>query len=60
MAINFNKHEWITGQTITAQLLNRLENAIYELCQQDMTEATEAQADALCDSLFEDFLDDEV
>ena len=56
--MNFTKHTWTTGETVTAALLNRIENAVYELSQVDNTEATSQQAINLCDSLFEHFLED--
>ena len=52
--MSFIKHVWVTGETITAALLNRIENAIDELSQGD-TDATSAD----CDALFDDFLQDE-
>lgn len=52
--MSFIKHTWVTGETITATLLNRLEDAIDELSQGD-SEATSAD----CDALFDDFLEDE-
>ncbi len=52
--MNFVKHIWVTGETITAVLLNRIEDAIDTLSQSD-EDATSAD----CDALFEGFLEDE-
>lgn len=52
--MSFIKHNWVTGETITAVLLNRIENAIEDLSQSD-SDATSAD----CDALFDDFLQDE-
>ena len=52
--MNFIKHNWVTGETITATLLNRIEDAIEDLSQSD-SDATSAD----CDALFEGFLEDE-
>lgn len=52
--MSFIKHTWVTGETITAVLLNRIEDAIEELSQSD-TDATSAD----CDALFDGFLEDE-
>ena len=52
--MNFIKHNWVTGETITAVLLNRIEDAIESLSQSD-SDATSAD----CDALFDGFLEDE-
>lgn len=52
--MSFIKHTWVTGETITAVLLNRIEDAIEELSQSD-TDATSAD----CDALFDGFLEGE-
>lgn len=53
--INFIKHVWVTGEVVTAELLNRIEDAIFELSQGD-SDATDTD----CDELFDGFLEDEV
>ena len=50
--MSFIKHTWVTGELVTAALLNRMEEGIDEISQSD-TDATFAQ----CDALFDDFLD---
>lgn len=52
--MSFIKHTWVTGETITATLLNRIEDAIDTLSRGD-ADATDAD----CDALFDDFLNDE-
>ena len=52
--MNFIKHLWVTGELVTAALLNRIEDAIDELSQGD-TDATDAD----CDELFDGFLEDD-
>lgn len=52
--MSYIKHVWVTGETITATLLNHIEDAIYTLSQSD-SDATNAD----CDALFDDFLVDE-
>lgn len=52
--MSFVKHTWVNGEVLTAQLMNRIENAIEELSQDD-SEATDAD----CDALFDGFLEDE-
>lgn len=52
--MNFIKHIWVTGELVTAVLLNRIEDALDELSQGD-TEATDAD----CDELFDNFLVDD-
>ena len=52
--MSFVKHNWVTGETITASLLNRIEDAIDELSRGD-TDATDSD----CDALFDNFLKDE-
>lgn len=52
--MNFIKHIWVTGEEITAVLLNRIEDAIDILSQND-SDATSAD----CDALFDNFLEDE-
>ena len=48
----FIKHNWVTGELVTAALLNRMEEGISEISQGDI-DATQAE----CDALFENFLD---
>ncbi len=52
--MNFIKHVWVNGEVLTANLMNRIENAIAELAQGD-SDATDAD----CDALFDGFLEDE-
>lgn len=52
--MSFIRHQWVTGETITAVLLNRIEDAIESLSRSD-SDATSAD----CDALFDDFLQDE-
>ena len=52
--MNFIKHNWVTGETITATLLNRIEDAVDYLFKSDY-DATISD----CDALFEGFLEDE-
>ena len=49
--MSFIKHTWVTGETITASLLNRIETAVDELFQNTVEEATDAD----CDELIADF-----
>lgn len=51
--MNYTKHTWVTGEKITAPLLNRIEEGIKEMADTAFTEATDAE----CDALFIDFLD---
>lgn len=51
--MNFVKHTWVNGEVITAPLLNRIEDALVALSQ-DQSIATDAD----CDALFDDFLED--
>lgn len=54
--MSFVKHTWTTGETITAALMNRIENAIEEL---EMGDEDATPED--CDALFDNFLEvDEV
>jgi hypothetical protein len=54
--MSFIKHTWVTGETITATLLNRIENAIKELYDNNMELATDTD----CDELISEFnLDEE-
>lgn len=52
--MSYIKHLWVTGETITATLLNHIEDGIFALSQSD-SDATDAD----CDALFDDFLVDE-
>ena len=52
--MSFIKHTWVTGELVTAVLLNRIEDAIDTLSRSD-ADATDAD----CDALFDDFLVDE-
>lgn len=56
--MSFVKHTWTTGESLTAALMNRIENELYDLSQVDNTDATNQQAINLCDSLFNGFLED--
>lgn len=53
--MSFIKHTWVTGEQVTAALLNRIENAIDELFNSSQTLATDAD----CDALFDNFLEDD-
>ena len=53
--MNFIKHRWVTGELVTANLLNRIENAIDYLFKNGQEIATTQD----CDSLFTDFLKDD-
>ena len=48
---NFNKHTWVTGELVTAALLNRIEDAIDTLFNNSMEYATDAD----CDELISEF-----
>ena len=52
--MSFIKHHWVNGEKLTAAQLNRIEDAIEELFDNEIDIATEAD----CDALFEDFLED--
>lgn len=52
---SFDKHTWVTGETVTAVLLNRVEDAIDYLYENGQTIADESD----CDALFDDFLSEE-
>lgn len=52
---NFIKHTWVTGEQVTASLLNRIENGIAALYESTQEMATDAD----CDALFENFLKDD-
>lgn len=51
---SFIKHTWQTGETLTAALMNRIEDAIETLFNNQIDLATDAD----CDALFEHFLED--
>lgn len=50
--MSYNKHNWVTGETITAQKLNHIEDEL-ELLSQSDSDATDAD----CDALFDGFLE---
>lgn len=52
--MSFVKHNWQNGEVLTAQLMNRIEDAIEELDENSNEMATDAD----CDSLFDNFLED--
>ena len=53
--MSFVKHTWVTGERVTAALLNRIEDALHELFNTNQTLATDAD----CDALFDHFLEDD-
>ena len=52
--MSFNKHLWVNGEKLTAEKMNRIEDAIEELYENEMDIASTAD----CDSLFVNFLED--
>lgn len=50
----YNKHVWVTGEIVTAPLLNRMEEGI-----EAVSQAQEEASSTDCDELFVDFLEDE-
>ena len=52
--MSYNKHVWVTGEIVTAILLNRMEEGIEEI-----SRAQEEASSTDCDELFVDFLEDE-
>lgn len=52
--MNYDKHVWVTGEIVTAPLLNRMEEGI-----EAVSQAQEEASSTDCDELFVDFLEDE-
>lgn len=52
--MSFIKHHWVNGEKLTAAQLNRIEDGIEELYENEVEIATDAD----CDELFVNFLED--
>lgn len=52
--MDFVKHNWVDGEFLTADLMNRIEDELEELDKSSSEMATDAD----CDALFDGFLED--